>query len=220
MPTIFAPPERILTLGDLLNRLGGVSPDRVHMTPPPGHATEGDAIDVEARENRLCELVDGTLVEKAMGFNESLLAGALISFLRAFVIPGNLGLVSGESGMMRILPELVRIPDVAFISWDRLPGRRIPDTPIPHVAPDLVAEILSQSNTPGEMSRKRAEYFEAGVRLIWDIDPRTRTIAVYTAPDQVLMLTESQTLDGGNVLPGFVLPVKDLFSELDRTETR
>jgi hypothetical protein len=65
MAAITAPSDQILTLGDLLNRLGGVSLDRVRMTPPPGHATEGDVIDVEARENRLCELVDGTLVEKA-----------------------------------------------------------------------------------------------------------------------------------------------------------
>ena len=65
MATIVAPAERIRTLGDLLDRLGGVSPDRVRMTTPPGRATEGDAIQAESRENRLCELVDGTLVEKA-----------------------------------------------------------------------------------------------------------------------------------------------------------
>jgi Uma2 family endonuclease len=220
MPTTTVPAERILTLGDLLNRLGGISPCRVRAEPPPGQATARDVIGAEARENRLYELVDGTLVEKAMGFNESLLAGALIAFLRAFVIPRNLGLVSGESGMMRILPDLIRIPDAAFISWDRLPGKRIPDTPIPQIAPDLVAEILSQSNTPAEMSRKRAEYFEAGVRLIWDIDPRNRTVAVYSAPDRVVMLTESQILDGGEVLCGFRLPLTELFAELDRFQTQ
>src|SRR5262249_15465874 len=106
MSATTALPERIQTLGDLLNRLGGISPCRVRANPPPGQATARDILSVEARENRLYELVDGTLVEKAMGFNESLLAGALISFLRAFVIPRNLGLVSGESGMMRILPDL------------------------------------------------------------------------------------------------------------------
>jgi len=220
MASIKATIERIRTLGDLLDRLGGISPDRVRLTPPPGHATEGDVIDAEAREHWLCELVDRTLVEKALGFNESLLAGALISFLRAFVIPRNLGLVSGESGMMRILPDLVRIPDVAFISWDRLPDGRVPDGPIPPIAPDLAVEVLSTGNTQAEMARKRTEYFGAGVRLIWEIDPGTRTVAVYSAPDQLVILKESQTLDGGDVLAGFRLPVKDLFAELDRVESK
>src|SRR6267154_6789969 len=101
MATVIATPGRVQTLGDLLDRLGGISPDRVLCEPPPGQATEIDVTRAETQEGRLCELVDGTLVEKAMGFNESLLAGALISLLRAFVIPRNLGLVSGEAGMMR-----------------------------------------------------------------------------------------------------------------------
>src|SRR5258708_1782921 len=97
-------PDEMLTLGDLLVRLGGIAASRVRLSPPPGQATEDDVIRCDARGNRLCELVDGTLVEKAMGFNESLLAGALIALLRGFVIPRNLGLVTGEAGMMRILP--------------------------------------------------------------------------------------------------------------------
>ncbi len=65
MTTVTTSVERILTLGDLLDRLGGISPDRVRMTPPPARATERDVSQIEVRENRLCELVDGTLVEKA-----------------------------------------------------------------------------------------------------------------------------------------------------------
>lgn len=80
----------------------------------------------------------------------------------------NLGLVTGEAGMMRLAPGLVRITDVPFISWERFPGRRVPTEPIPDLAPDLAVDVLSERNTEGEMSRKRREYFDAGVRLMGD----------------------------------------------------
>jgi len=208
--------ERVQTLGDLIDRLGGVSPRRVRLSPLPGQATEEDVLRAEAHDGCLCELVDGTLVEKAMGFTESLLAGALIGFLREFVVPRNLGLVSGESGMMHILPGLVRIPDVAFISWSRLPGGRVPGAPIPPIAPDLAVEVLSESNTAQEMARKRLEYFQAGVMLLWEIDPRTRTVAVYGSAERSMLLDEHSMLTGEHVLPGFTLRLECLFGELDR----
>jgi Uma2 family endonuclease len=110
--------------------------------------------------------VDGVLVEKAAGLRESFLAIALASLLRGFVRPRNLGLVTGEAGMMRLMTGLVRIPDVAFISWDRLPNRRVPTEPLPDVAPNLAVEVLSTSNTPREMVRKRQEYFAAEVQVV------------------------------------------------------
>ena len=76
-------------------------------------------------------------------------------------------IVVGEAGMMRISQGLVRIPDVSFVSWDRLPEGKVPSEPIPALAPDLAVEVLSQGNTAKEMNRKRREYFEAGVRLVW-----------------------------------------------------
>jgi Uma2 family endonuclease len=204
------------TLADLLAQLGGISPDRVRFRPLPGTATEKDVLDVQAREGRLCELVDGVLVEKGMGFRESFLAMALSAILWGFVKPRNLGLVTGADGMVRLVSGLVRIPDVAFISWDRLPGRRVPTEPIPGLAPDLAVEVLSESNTEAEMARKRREYFAAGVRLAWFVDPVTRTVEVYTAVDQSVILQAEHTLEGGAVLPGFVLPLQELFDELDR----
>jgi Uma2 family endonuclease len=210
------PAGEMHTIGDLLRRLGNISPDRVRLRPPPGTATEADVLEIDRREDRLCELVDGVLVEKAMGLRESVLALALASILRAFVVPRNLGLVSGEAGMMRFFPGLVRIPDVAYASWDRVPGRRIPTIPIPDLVPELVVEVLSESNTPGEMARKRQEYFQTGVVQVWEIDPDARTAAVYTAPQQATVLTQDHTLDGGTMLPGFTLPLRDLFAELDR----
>jgi Uma2 family endonuclease len=204
------------TLADLLDRLGGVSPSRVRFRPAPGTATEADVLEIERRENRLFELVDGVLVEKAMGYIESLLAIEIARLIKNFVLPGNLGLVSGSDGMMRLFSGLVRIPDVAFASWDRFPDRKVPNVPIPDLVPDLAVEVLSESNTDAEMTLKVSEYFSAGVRLVWLVDPETRTVAVYSAPNVVVLLHEHDTLDGGTVLPGFSLPLGDLFAELDR----
>ena len=204
------------TLADLLEQLGGISPRRVRARPFPGAAIEQDVLDVYGHEGRLCELVDGMLVEKGMGFRESFLAMALSAILWGFVRQHNLGLVTGADGMVRLASGLVRIPDVAFVSWDRLPGRRVPVEPIPGLAPDLVVEVLSESNTEGEMARKRREYFTAGVRIVWLIDPEGRTVEVFVSKDQSTVLDEGQTLDGGNVLPGFTLPLGELFAELDR----
>ncbi|HKB06128.1 MAG TPA: Uma2 family endonuclease, partial [Gemmataceae bacterium] len=70
-------------------------------------------------------------------------------------------------------------------------------------------------NTVREMALKRDDYFRAGVRLVWQIDPRARTVAVYTSPDNPAVLREADALDGGAVLPGFALPLTELFGELD-----
>ena len=67
------------------------------------------------------------------------------------------------------------------------------------------------------MTRKLGEYFKAGVLLVWIVDPRARTVAVYTkAAQEPLILGEADTLDGGDVLPGFQLVLQDLFGRLDR----
>ena len=105
----------IKTLADLRKRLGGIPLDRIWFHPAPGTATEKDVIEVENRENRLCELVDGTLVEKAMGFDEARLA-LLLGHLIDLFSKNDLGVCVGADGMMRIAPGLVRIPDVSFIA--------------------------------------------------------------------------------------------------------
>jgi Uma2 family endonuclease len=206
----------IKTLADLLDRLGGVRPDRIRFHPFPGTATIQDVIDVQQREGKLCELVEGVLLEKAEGYNESSLAVFLCGLLNAFVIPRNLGIVTGSDGTVELVADLVRIPDAAFTSWDRLPGRRRLTSPVPLLAPNLAVEVLSRTNTPGEMAAKRQDYFAAGVQLVWEIDPRARTVVVYTSPTQSTTLGPTDTLDGDVVLPGFTLPVQELFAELDR----
>jgi Uma2 family endonuclease len=103
---------------------------------------------------------------------------------------------------------------VAFTSWERQGGKIVSEDAAPEVAPDLAAEVLSPSNTRGEIARKLKEYFLAGVRLVWIIDPKTRTARAHTAPDEFVALAEADALDGGDVLPGFRLPLKTLFARL------
>jgi Uma2 family endonuclease len=210
-------PTKVYTLADLLARLGDVPAHRILTQPPPGMAGESDVLEMQTRHQRLCELVDGVLVEKAMGYEASVLAMYIGAILTAFVQPKRLGLVSGADGMMRLFPGLVRIPDVAFASWSRFPKRKIPREPIPSLVPDLAVEVLSQSNTAAEMTRKVGEYFAAGVLLVWIVDPLQRIVTVFTAPDEFTILTDNQELDGGNVLPGFQLKLAELFAELDDT---
>jgi Uma2 family endonuclease len=200
------------TMADLLRRLGDISPERVRMHPAPGTATEKDVVAIEAHEDRLFELVEGVLVEKGMGFYESLLGIRIAVALAAWVDARNAGVVTGSDGMLRLFPGLVRIPDVAFASWERL-GGRIPKEAIPQLAPELVVEVLSKSNTKREMKRKRGEYFKVGVRVVWEVDGKTRCVAVYEAPEQVEILRQEQTLEGGDVLPGFSLSLAKLFAE-------
>jgi Uma2 family endonuclease len=209
-----------MTVADLLEKLGGVPPERVRLQPLPGTATEEDLIAVQDRENRNCELIDGVLVEKPLGYLESSLALWLGSLLQNYLREHDLGNLAGESGSTRLMPGLVRIPDVSFISWDRLPNRMIPSEPILGLAPDLAVEVLSPSNTRREMALKVRDYFLAGVRLVWLVDPGKRTVRVYTAPDESTRLTEGQALDGGDVLPGLRLPLREVFSRTPKGRPR
>ncbi len=204
-----------MTAADLLKQLGGIPADRVLLDPPPGTATEKDVLEVERRQGRICELVEGVLVEKAMGLAESFLAMRLGYLLNVYLAKHNLGLVVGADGALRLWPGLVRIPDVSFISWDQLPNRKIPKKPIPDLYPNLAVEVLSRKNTKAEIERKLHEYFRSGTRLAWVVDPRKRTVAVYTAPDQSRLVTEQESLDGGEVLPGLTLPLSKLFADLE-----
>ena len=197
--TLASPP--INTLGDLLDQLGGISADRVRFRPAPGEATEQDCFDAERRFGVLCELIDGTLVEKPTGLYESVLAVIIAGLLREFVSPRRLGIVAAPDGMYRVMPGKIRMPDVSFTCWDRLP----PDyqhQAAPDLSPDLAIEILSPSNTAREMARKRVKLFSGGTRLMWIIDPPTRSVAVYVdAESNPIVLNEDQSVDGGVVLP-------------------
>ena len=204
-----------MTVAELLAKLGGVPAERVRLEPLPGTATEKDVIAVERREGRLCELVDGVLVEKTMGLEESFLALGIAFFLQGFLKQHDLGFLTGADGAMRLMPGLVRIPDVSFVSWSQLPTRTIPTKAIPNLHPDLAVEVLSRSNTKAEMERKLRDYFLVGTQLVWLVNPRKRTVRVYTAPDESRLLQEEQSLDGGDVLPGLSLPLREVFAKLE-----
>ncbi len=203
------------TIGDLLEQLGDIPAQRVRLQPAPGTATERDVIEIEARENRLCELVDGVLVEKAMAYYESRVAGLIFHFIEDYLEDHDEGIVAGADGMMRLAPGLIRIPDVSFISWKRLPNRRVPRGPFARLGPDLAVEVLTEGNTEKEMERKVHEYFTAGAQVVWLVDPDTRTAAVYTSPDEYTVLHERQALTGGDLLPGFTLPLRKLFARAE-----
>jgi Uma2 family endonuclease len=200
------------TVADLSARFGPMPLWRIRGNPPPGLASERDVLRIHARNNRLCELIDGTLVEKTAGSEDSELAIWMAVLLSNHIRPRKLGSVLGADGMIRLRVGLVRIPDVCFISVDRLPGGKLPRKPILDIIPNLVVEVLSESNTAKEMKRKLREYFKAGVELVWHVDPLSRTVEVFTAPDKRVVLRGSQTLAGGRVLPGFKVKLKTLFA--------
>ena len=203
------------TLADVLQDLGDIDARRIRWHPLPGTATVDDVIHIEASENRLFELVEGVLVEKAMGFREALLAIAIAGQLKEFVDSKNLGLVLGADGMMQLFPGLVRIPDVSFISWSRL-GGGVPTEQVPLVTPDLAVEVLSPSNTKREMARKCREYFESGAKAVWIVDPTTRTATAHVSPEVFRTFNETDAVPGGDALPGFTMQLKRVFGELDR----
>jgi Uma2 family endonuclease len=199
------------TLADFLYDLGGIALDRVRMRPLPGTATISDL-----ENTKYCELVDGTLIEKATGLHESLLAGCILGWMHPFLKSRKLGFVVGTGGTMEILPGLVRVPDVAFVSWARTPNGQIPHEDVPTIVPDLVVEIIKRGNTGREMTRKRREYITAGVQRVWMVDRFNRTVSVYSSETECRTLTESDTLDGEDILPGFKLSIRDIFGELER----
>lgn len=203
------------SLADLQEHLGGIPSNRIRLRPPPGTATENDVIEA-ARRDHFCELIDGTLVEKTMGWYESRVAAILIYLLESFLETRDQGVVTAPDGTIRLMPGKVRIPDVAFFSWDRFPNRQLPREPIPDLAADLAVEVLSEGNTEREMQRKLREYFAAGVRLVWLIDPSDRTTRVYTAVDQGTVIAEDQPLSAGAILPGFEVTLRELLARAER----
>src|SRR5256885_15499030 len=106
-----AAPSPHPTVADLLKQLGSIPPSRVLLRPAPGTATEQDVLDLEARENRLCELIDGVLVEKVKATYEARVAAVLVYFLERYQDEQDRGVVLGADGMLRLSPRQVRIPD-------------------------------------------------------------------------------------------------------------
>jgi Uma2 family endonuclease len=119
----------------------------------------------------------------------------------------------GPDAMQRVAAEQIRLPDAAYYGWHRFPNRNIPAGSYLEVAADLAVEVISPSNTKREMTTKLQEYFSAGSRLVWYVYPQQREVHVFTSPDTCTVLPESETLTGGEVLPGFELSLSKLFSQ-------
>jgi Uma2 family endonuclease len=110
----------------------------------------------------------------------------------------------------------MRIPDVSFISWARFPDGKLPKERVYSVVPDLAVEIISDGNTTEEMNLKLQDYFQAGVRLVWYVEPKNRTARVYTAVDELATIDETGVLDGQDVLPGFRHRLGEIFERVER----
>jgi Uma2 family endonuclease len=200
---------------DLLNRLGGVAAERVRVAPAPGTARQKDLLTSEPTSLRYPhrELIDGVLVEKpAMGVEESRLASMLVGYLFNYLLTNNIGAVnSGGDAYIKLKPSLIRVPDVWFVRWDKLPRRKFPKAPCPELEAELVVEILSRKNTKRELERKREDFFAHGTRLFWIVDPRKQTVTVYHEVERGVTLGLDEELSGEDVLPGFKLSIREWF---------
>lgn len=129
--------------------------------------------------------------------------------LHAFVEDARLGVVLANAGfIIAENPDTVRGPDLAFVAAARVPGYT---GEYWGLGPDLVVEILSPSNSASAMQSKVLEYLDAGTRAVWVVDPRRRAVTVYRSARDIRILTGAEELDGGDVLPGFRLPLLELF---------
>ena len=159
------------------------------------------------------ELIRGELCETvSSGGEHGEIAMNLGGEVRSFVRPRRLGRVSGsDSGvLLESDPDTVREPDMMFISAERLP-LDVRVTKYYEVVPDLVVEIRSPSDSRYAFADKIRMWLSYGVRIAWGVFPETRTIEVHAANGGITTLTDADTLDGGDVLPGFSLPVSEIF---------
>lgn len=165
------------------------------------------------------ELVDGELV--MMMSPAGPLHGYLVikigAILNAYVEEKNLGMVFGEQTgfILTRHPDTVRAPDAAVVCEARLSSIDLGDGYFPGY-PDLAVEILSPSNRPSTMPRKIDQYFSAGTRLVWVVNPRERSIVVHSLLHPQATLHEADSLDGEDVLPGFHYEIAQLFARLNR----
>ncbi|HET6426025.1 MAG TPA: Uma2 family endonuclease [Planctomycetaceae bacterium] len=203
------------TAADLMRRFGPIPLSRVRTRPAPGTATEQDVVSIHSREKRLCELVDGILVEKTVGYFESAVAIRLVMLLGNFLKGKNIGQVFGPDGMMKLEWGLIRIPDVCFVSSERLRTVNLkPHAPLDVLSPNLAIEVLSAGNTAREMEEKLHDYFSHGVELVWYCDPVEESVTVYRSPGDSRVVQHPESLTGEPVLPGFVVSLPELFAPL------
>jgi Uma2 family endonuclease len=164
------------------------------------------------------ELIRGEVKRMSpTGITHGIFCNEVGAEIRDFVNAKDLGVVCGaETGfMVERDPDTVIAADVAFISHERLARVENPDKFGPF-APDIAVEVMSPGNTTREMEEKVALYIAAGARAVWVFNPKKRTVAVYGSPSDVRVLGEADTLEGGEVLPGFKLELSKLFAKVKK----
>lgn len=156
------------------------------------------------------ELIDGEIVQMAPPNGEhGEIQAALIGAIWVYLAGTNTGKVYGDVGyLLSQDPDTVLGPDLSFIAGARIPADRRRFLPL---APDLAVEIISPSNTPGEIERKIAIYLQAGTRMIWVVYPRQRQVVVHTPGEAPRVFAEADELPGGDVLPDLAIPVAGIF---------
>lgn len=215
MSTTFPATNPEWTAADLVQRFGPIPLSRIRTRPAPGTATEQDVVTIHSREKRLCELVDGILVEKTVGYFESRVAVRLIVLIEGFLTGKEIGQVFGPDGMMKLEWGLIRIPDVCFVSNERLRAVNLkPHAPLDVLSPNLAIEVLSAGNTAREMEDKLHDYFTHGVELVWYCDPVDQSITIYHSPSDSRTIRAPEMLTGEPVLPGFTVLLAELFAPL------
>lgn len=165
----------------------------------------------EIARGRRVELVRGEVVEMApVGLDHIRIVGLLISWIVPFVRERKLGVAGPELGcVLARNPDLVRAPDIAFVSkarWSGKAGEKFLEG-----AADLAVEVVSPSDKASEMQQKIDEYLAAGTRLVWLVDPQSRTVTAYHPSGDAHLYRGNQEVPGENVLPGFSFRPADLF---------
>ena len=209
-------------LAALVDRLGGIPLERIHLHPWPGTATEADVVDWNEQAMSVpCELIDGTLVEKApMAMVESRFATILLAELVAYERSRKTIVCYDASAMNRMAGGNVRMPDLSIYLRSRLaevyPDGKITRHPkVSDLVPDLFVEVLSESNTAAEIDRKQAEFFEMGSRELWVVEPVRRTVEVRRPGADTQTLNKGDVLNSEELLPGFELSVSAWFAEAE-----
>ena len=165
-----------------------------------------------------CELVKGEIIRMTpTGAEHGVVTARIGHLVQDYANKHDLGLCCGaETGfILQRDPDVVRAPDAAFVANGRIPHTGVPAGYWPF-APDLAVEVVSPSDRLADVHVKIAEYFAAGTRLVWLVEPETRMVHVYRSQQQVEVLGTEDDLEGGDVLPGFQCPVRRLFPP-DRT---
>lgn len=180
----------------------------------PGALTADDLLGMTSQRGERYELLDGTLfIKEAPGVRHGWVEANLGFRLSSHVRERGLGRVLvGEPGFVTRTDErTVRAPDLAFVSFERLPRGSLPEG-FGRVAPELAVEIVSPGDRAAEVAAKTREWLRFGVTAVWIVDPARRRVRVVRR-DGETVVGEGEILDGGEAVPGFAVAVADLFSD-------